>query len=226
MNIYILRHGMTAGNREKRYIGVTDEPLCPEGREALAALGTSRHGGNVYVSPLIRCLETAKMVLPGAVLVPVLGLKEMDFGLFEAKNWQEMADFGPYREWVDGGCEGRCPGGESRAAFEARVSEAFLDIVSGRFGPAIPGENRCDGAGEAGSEGAEMGAKRDKTVVMVAHGGTIMALFDRFSRPHGDYWTWKSAPAEGYAARWDGEGLADIRRLTGLQWVRELDAAQ
>ena len=30
MNIYLLRHGMTQGNLERRYIGRTDEPLCEQ----------------------------------------------------------------------------------------------------------------------------------------------------------------------------------------------------
>ena len=28
MEIVLIRHGATAGNIEKRYIGTTDEPLC------------------------------------------------------------------------------------------------------------------------------------------------------------------------------------------------------
>ena len=29
--IYLVRHGKTAGNIEKRYVGSTDEPLCEAG---------------------------------------------------------------------------------------------------------------------------------------------------------------------------------------------------
>ena len=35
MRLLFLRHGMTKGNQERRYIGVTDEPLSEEGREML-----------------------------------------------------------------------------------------------------------------------------------------------------------------------------------------------
>ena len=35
MTVYLIRHGQTQGNLERRYIGSTDQPLCPRGREAL-----------------------------------------------------------------------------------------------------------------------------------------------------------------------------------------------
>ena len=35
--VTLIRHGKTAGNLEKRYIGITDEVLCKEGREEIAA---------------------------------------------------------------------------------------------------------------------------------------------------------------------------------------------
>ena len=38
MIIYFIRHGATAGNLEKRYIGRTDEELCTEGIERLKDL--------------------------------------------------------------------------------------------------------------------------------------------------------------------------------------------
>ena len=35
MEIILIRHGKTKGNLEKRYIGVTDEPLTDEGAHEL-----------------------------------------------------------------------------------------------------------------------------------------------------------------------------------------------
>ena len=35
--VYLIRHGLTEGNRLRRYIGRTDEPLCAAGRAALSA---------------------------------------------------------------------------------------------------------------------------------------------------------------------------------------------
>ena len=35
MIIVLIRHGMTEGNVSRRYIGITDENLCPKGQEIL-----------------------------------------------------------------------------------------------------------------------------------------------------------------------------------------------
>ena len=46
--LFLIRHGMTEGNREKRYIGKTDEGLCDEGRRMLErrkAAGVVSGGG-------------------------------------------------------------------------------------------------------------------------------------------------------------------------------------
>ena len=63
MMVYLLRHGATRGNRQKRYVGSTDEPLTMKAREALASLhfpSVSR----VYVSPKLRCLGDCHDPLP------------------------------------------------------------------------------------------------------------------------------------------------------------------
>ena len=37
------------------------------------------------------------------------------------------------------------------------------------------------------------------TIIIVAHGGTIMALLDQLSEPHKDYFDWQVKPGEGVA---------------------------
>ena len=37
--VYLIRHGKTEGNLKKAYIGVTDQPLCLEGRAELGKAG-------------------------------------------------------------------------------------------------------------------------------------------------------------------------------------------
>ena len=125
--VYLIRHGLTEGNRLRRYIGRTDEPLCAAGRAALSA-APLKGIETVYVSPLLRARETAAILFPHARQIVVDGLREMDLGAFENRSADDMKNDAAYRAWVDGLCEGDCPGGENRRGFVARTVRAFENI--------------------------------------------------------------------------------------------------
>ena len=61
IKIAMIRHGKTYGNTLGRYIGVTDEPLCEEGKKELEQR-TMDTVELLFVSPLKRCLETADCI--------------------------------------------------------------------------------------------------------------------------------------------------------------------
>ena len=58
MKIIFIRHGPTPGNLARRYIGSTDEPLAPGALPGCPAPAAER----VYVSPLLRCRQTAALL--------------------------------------------------------------------------------------------------------------------------------------------------------------------
>ena len=66
MRVRLIRHGQTAGNRLRRYIGVTDQPLSPEGIEAANRHAKDLTLDRVYVSPLTRARQTAAILFPNA----------------------------------------------------------------------------------------------------------------------------------------------------------------
>ena len=66
--IYLLRHGLTDANVQGRYVGVTDIPLCEEGKQNLKNMAEQYeypNVGAVYTSPLTRCVQTAELLYPG-----------------------------------------------------------------------------------------------------------------------------------------------------------------
>ena len=85
MLIYLLRHGRTEYNAQKRYQGQRDIPLSAESAAKLRRADFSPE--IVYVTPLQRTSQTAKILFPEAKLVPVEGLKEMIFGRFEGQKF-------------------------------------------------------------------------------------------------------------------------------------------
>ena len=112
MLIYLLRHGLTEYNAQKRYQGQRDIPLSPEGAAQLCKADFDPDV--VYVTPLQRTSQTAKIVFPHAKLVVVDGLKEMCFGSFEGRNFIEMEHDPDYQAWVQANCESSCPDGERK----------------------------------------------------------------------------------------------------------------
>lgn len=187
MRVYLLRHGETDYNAQRKYLGSTDLPLSGRGRRALVRADFSPD--TVYVSPLRRTAETASILFPGARQIVAPDFREMEFGIFEGKSFREMEDFAPYRVWVEGGCVDAPPGGESKADFSQRVCSAFEALVS---------------------EQERAGAER---LVIVAHGGTQMAALERFGRPSRDYFDWNGPLGGGFvldSGRWERSGVLDL----------------
>ncbi|MBR5381732.1 MAG: histidine phosphatase family protein [Oscillospiraceae bacterium] len=190
MRIYFLRHAETQGNLERRYIGGrTDEPLSGEGKTHAALRRDLPALRRVYVSPMKRAAQTAEIFFPDAELVPVEGLREMDFGDFEGKNADEMKDDPAYRAWVDSGCEDACPGGEDMKTYRERACAGFFEAVAA-----------------AEKDGA------DETAV-VAHGGTIMAVMSRFGVPERRYFDWRVSNCGGYLVETEGKRLRLLKEL-------------
>ena len=88
MLIVLLRHGQTAYNEQRRYQGAADVPLSPAGRAALKKADFETE--TVYVTPLCRTEQTARILFPHARQIVVPALREMDFGVFEGRTYDEM----------------------------------------------------------------------------------------------------------------------------------------
>ena len=89
--IYIIRHGQTANNKAKLLQGRSDIPLNKDGiRQAEAAAmwfcDQQIRIDSVYSSPLIRAVETAKIIAPEAPLFIEDRLIEMDYGPYEGMD--------------------------------------------------------------------------------------------------------------------------------------------
>ncbi len=158
MEIILYRHAKTAGNLRHAYIGTIDEPLCAAGiAEAKNAYPPDFSVSTVFVSPLTRAKESARIWFPHARQIVVPGLSEMNFGIFEGKNYKEL-NLSPhaaeYQRWIDSFCTEKIPEGESQAEFISRTTAAFERIVR---------ENNT--------------ADR---LILVAHGGTALVLGMRY----------------------------------------------
>lgn len=135
IELYLIRHGATKANREHRYLGRTEEPLSEEGREALKAFqkkGIYPDPASLqalFVSPMERCRETAELLFGDCEQHMIPEFREMDFGLFEGKNYQDLRGNAQYQAWIDSNGTLPFPKGESREGFIARCRQGFEEMI-------------------------------------------------------------------------------------------------
>lgn len=100
INLYIIRHGETAGNVRRLIQGVTNSHLNARGRKQAFALGVGlRTSGlkveRIVASDLIRAQETAQQILLGMQKkLPVetdSGLREQNDGIFEGRELEDVS---------------------------------------------------------------------------------------------------------------------------------------
>ena len=156
MEIIFIRHGATAGNLERRYIGRTDEPLCPLGVEQVEKLKGLFDPDYLFVSPMLRTRQTAEILFPNMIAKIVEDLRETDFGIFEGKTADELQGNIDYVNWLESMCLDPIPGGEKVEEFKNRCCKAFSDCVGN-----LP---------------------KDCKAAFVVHGGVIMSTLERFCK--------------------------------------------
>lgn len=93
--LYLLRHGQSEANISKRYCGITDVELSCLGikqAQKAALYFKDINISNIYSSPLKRAYNTAEAVskATGVQIKKEECLKEVNFGIFENKTWDEM----------------------------------------------------------------------------------------------------------------------------------------
>lgn len=135
--IFLVRHGETDWNRDRRFQGRSDLPLNREGRSQARALASALKEEPftaIYTSPLLRAYETACLIgafHPSAPIFKEAGFMEMDLGEFdgmEARRWAEQ--YPELRKaWQENPASVTMPGGESLEEVQARALEALGHIL-------------------------------------------------------------------------------------------------
>lgn len=182
LTLSLVRHGKTAGNLRRAYVGGTDQPLAPEGvagLRAIASAGRCPPVEAVFSSPMRRCVQTAAILYPGRDPTPVEGLRERHFGDFEGLTHGEIIARPGLEAWGMDPNHMDFPGGEERDAFFRRCSDAFWETA-----------NRCVQAGIS-------------RAAVVTHGGVIMAVLHLYCEPVRDYYGWFCPNGGGYVVRCD-----------------------
>ncbi len=153
-SLYLVRHGETDWNAQRRIQGTTDIPLNDTGRAQAATtaeLLARREWDGIFSSPLSRAYDTASIIasrlsLPAPRRIPAI--VERNYGAAEGLDWQQIEADYPGDTAV--------PGRETHAEVAERVIPALIGLAAEH-----PGQS----------------------LIVVSHGGVIRSVLDAVD-PH------------------------------------------
>lgn len=183
VTIHLIRHAPTRANIERRYIGWTDMPLAnPENLQVIDG-----DVQEVIGSDLLRCQQTSEIYFPQANFTGLPDLREMNFGDFEFKSYEDLQYNANYHDWIDRPFEVKPPNGEAFETFRKRVMEGFhsIDVKDEQY--------------------------------FVLHGGVIRLLLMTYAPEEKEFWEWTVSHDQQFTLTWDDASkLKEGKRCTSL----------
>jgi probable phosphoglycerate mutase len=135
--LWLIRHGQTDWNLDKRYQGQTDIPLNETGLAQASELAASLEGNcfdAIYSSDLGRALRTAEVLSKrlSAHVIADVRLREASFGRWEGEKYFEMRDRFPelWEKRKDDPNSEVAPGGETLPQVAERMEAAVGDMAA------------------------------------------------------------------------------------------------
>ncbi|GAA0133430.1 hypothetical protein YSY43_02700 [Paenibacillus sp. YSY-4.3] len=172
--LWLVRHGRTNWNRERRYQGHSDVALLDDEASGLKGLERELDGvsfSSIYCSDLLRCRQTLARVRPDLTGRAVFDtrLREMNFGQWEGLTYEMLKEDPLYRAWINDPASVTPPGGEAWDDFHRRVSHIYEEWVSLEKRNHHPDDNM------------------EQRILAVTHGG-VVALVSSLLQPGAGFW--------------------------------------
>jgi broad specificity phosphatase PhoE len=175
--LWLVRHGATVWNQERRFIGHCDLALAPLGHTQARWVGRRlrlEHVTAIYSSDLQRAHETATIIATCCSLQrPIVvspAWREMSFGEWEGLTYAQIVDqYKSHLDFFSDPIRYSPPGGEPFLHLVQRVQAAFAQLAQ-------------DAA-------KETDAVNRGDIVLVSHAGTLRALLcSLLGMPLGHQW--------------------------------------
>ncbi len=178
INISLIRHGKTYANEQKLYYGFSDIELSESGIEELNMLkGNLKYkSGKLFItSGLKRTIQTLNILFGNVDYTVDKHFKEMNFGEFELKSYEQLKNNEKYQKWIENIEENIVPKGESKKQFKNRViygfNNLFLDCVKNDI----------------------------KDIVIICHSGVIsIIMMYLFKEENKNFYDWLPGYGRGY----------------------------
>ncbi|HDR2160647.1 TPA: 2,3-diphosphoglycerate-dependent phosphoglycerate mutase GpmB [Enterobacter cancerogenus] len=136
LQVYLVRHGETQWNAERRIQGQSDSPLTDKGiQQARQVADRAKTLGITHVisSDLGRTQQTARIIADacGCDVTLEPRLRELDMGILEKRHIDSLTETeeGWRRTLVNGTEDGRIPDGESMQELSVRMHAALAECL-------------------------------------------------------------------------------------------------
>lgn len=192
--IYLVRHGITEGNQKGWLYGASDIPLTPEGKEEIRK--KARRGMypmpdevNYFSSGMLRADQTLTEIYACEDRCALPGLCEMNFGIYEARTFEELAGEAGYERWLNDKTGTVVPeGGESTGEFITRTEDSFDIFLD---------EHKDD----------------NKDAFIVCHGGSIGVIMNKYFKGERGFYEWIPDPGCGYILKIEAGKVAGFEEI-------------
>lgn len=135
--VFLVRHGVTTLNEQRRYCGISDVDLSEQGFHQAQFVGQflrPEKFTSIYTSPLKRCLATAEAICAShdVCAKSLTDLGEINFGLWEGLTFEAIQTAYPdqLKVWFENPDDFTFPEGESVCGFRQRVLAALEEILA------------------------------------------------------------------------------------------------
>lgn len=193
--ITLIRHGATVNNKKQVYQGWLDAPLLASEKKRIKQLKEKfPKPQKVLSSDLLRCVETARLLFPHHHVETSTLLRELNFGDFEGKHYEQLKHDRAYQAWIDSEFQTPPPNGESFQMFTSRLQQFWEHFYL-----------------KLTSELHE--------IAVVSHGGVIRHFLVHYAPVEKSFWEWSVPLAGGYRLVTTKERLRRKKRCISLSEV-------
>ena len=182
IKLHLIRHGKTYANENRLYYGFSDIDISEKGKEDLILLKKEIKyptGDFFITSGLKRTIQTLEIIYGKKQFIINENLKEMNFGDFELKSYEQLKENKDYIKWIENIEENEIPNGETKNQFENRTLIGFSNIFKSALN------------------------NNFKDIVVICHGGVISIFMENMFKNKYNFYEWLPSYGRGYTVTFD-----------------------
>lgn len=197
--IALIRHGITEGNVRHLYYGATNVPLAQKGIDELKRLTAEGvypdgEGADFYTTGMGRTAHTLELIYGDVPHEVIKDLREINFGDFEMKSYEELMEYEEYRDWITAMDEVTAPpNGECIRDFNERVIRGFEEVRRRHSIRSLELRHHDE----------------DARSIVICHGGTISSIMNYlWPGVHDNMYGWLPDPGHGFLLLLEDDAIA------------------